>query len=181
MAEVNMQTLELSLARSSRDQYRNYPAEDYGKIRSAYAQIGTVPGTLYPANAGALAMQAGTSGSTLDLLFLPYNRIRLLPFRSSFRTSLAAGKVQFGIRQYTTQPKQTIMAEAADVFTNGAGGVALSAAAATAPVAGGTLMDFNLWSYKGVTLFATFVDDGENAVAITANDWFEFRVDFIAE
>lgn len=175
MATVNMQTLELSLARSSRDQYRNYPAEDYGKIRSAYAQIGTVPGALYPANAPAHPMQAGDAGSTLDLLFLPYNRIRLLPFRSAFRTSLSSGNVQIGIRQYTTQPKQTIMPEAADVFTNGAGGVALSAAAASAPVAGGTLMDFNVWSYKGVTLFATFTD------AVTADDWFEFRADFIAE
>lgn len=175
MAVVNMQTLELSLARSSRDQYRNYPAEDYGKLRSIYAQIGTVPGALYPANAPAVPMRAGDAGSTLDLLFLPYNRIRLLPFRASFRTSLSSGNVKIGIRQYTTQPRQTVMAEAPDVFTNGAGGVALSGAAASAPVAAGTLMDFNVWSYKGITLFATFTG------AVKASDWFEFRTDFIAE
>lgn len=175
MAVVTMQTLELAQARSSRDQYRNYPAEDFGKIRSAYAQIGTVPGALYTANSPAVPMVAGDAGSTLDLLFLPYNRVRLLPYRAVVRSSLAAGNVQIGIRQYTTQPKQTVTAEAADVFTGGAGGVALSSAAATAPIAAGTLMDFNVWSYKGITLFATFTG------AVTAADWFEFRVDFIAE
>lgn len=175
MAKVNMQSLELALARSSRDKNRNYPAEDYGKMRSVYAQIGTVPGVTYSTDAPAVPMQAGDAGSTLDLMFLPYNRLRLLPYRSAFRTSLAAGNVQIGIRQYTTQPKQTVISEAADVFTDGAGGVALSQAAALAPIAGGTIMDFNVWSYKGVTLFATFTG------AVTAADWFEFRADFIAE
>lgn len=176
MAVINQTTLELALLRSSRDAYRNYSQENYGKIRSIYAQIGTVPGVTYDATRRpAQAMQASDAGGTIDLLHIPYNSVRLLPYLSVFRTSLATGNVQFGIRQYTTQPKQTIMAETADVFTNGAGGIALSAAAASAPVAAGTLMDFNTWSYKGVTLFATF------SGAITAADWFETRIQFITD
>lgn len=175
MAVINQTALELSLQRSSRDQYRNYPAEDYGKLRSVYAQLGTVPGVTYPANGPALAMQASDAGGTIDLMHLPYNRIRLLPYLSVVRTSLAAGNLEIGIRQYTTQPRQTVSAEAADVFTNGAGGIALSAAASAAPVAAGTLMDFNVWAYKGITLFATVTG------AITADDWIEFRSFFIAE
>lgn len=175
MAVVNMQSLELDLRRSSRAQMRNYPAESLGKVRRSYAQIGTVPGVTYDATLRpALAMTAGDAGSTIDLLELPYGRLRLLPAMCKFRTSLSSGNIEFGLRQYTTQPKQTIQAEDADVFTAGAGGIALSSAAASAPVAAGTLMDFNIFSNKGPTLFATLP-------AVTATDWLEVEIFYVTD
>lgn len=181
MAVVNMKSLQLLARRDSTDKYRQYPAENFGKLRSMYAQIGTVPGRTYPDGASPVPMTAGDAGSTIDLLTLPEGRLRLLPYKAVVKTSLSNANIKIGIRQYTTQAQSasgnntTVIPEDPDAFTGGAGGIALTSAASTAPTPLGTEMDINIFSYRGITLFATITGP------VTANDWLEVRFDFLTE
>ncbi len=128
------------LSKELAEDYRRYPIDDHGKIRYAFWS--------FKAPAGGLA-----ANDTINVLYMPANRIRVLPSMSRIEHSaLGTGRtLDLGHREYLNRPvKQPPQAENGTVFINGK-----SVAAAGNDVKWSDVLKYDLYSQNGITFFAT--------------------------
>lgn len=128
------------LVRAAADNPRLYPTEDHGKFRQQYAN--------FVNDSGA----AGDAGSTVDLFVLPPGKLSLRPLMAALRCSAfgASRVVKIGHRKYYKSSTEEI-AEDDDAFSTG---LDISAAAlVTNPY--GTQLKYDLYSMRGITVYAT--------------------------
>lgn len=120
------------------DSERLYPVENGGKLRIAYFEF-------------TQGVAAGDAASTAELCRLPMGRIRIIPqlSRIAFSAFGASRVLDVGFRAYTTEGNAAV-AEAANALANDID--VSSADADGVPI--GALLKWDLFSTKGVTVFA---------------------------
>jgi hypothetical protein len=135
---------------------RNYPIDYLGKMRVAYW------------NLPAVAV-AGDVLSTIDLVKLPPGRVRLLPYLSVLTISaLGVGRIMdIGYKAFV-KSDGTEEALSANALTNDKD---VAAALAVSPIS--TVLKYDFFSRKGVTLYATIAGD-TLPVAATASGMFVY-------
>lgn len=152
------------LNNDSNSSTRKYPIDEHGKLRVAYFYYKNETG-------GVLA-----DGTEIDLIDLPFGRIRILPNLSRLRiTALGASRVlDIGHRAYYPNSTSTAEAEDDDAFV--ANKDVSSAVNDAAWDGGATKMKWDIYSRSGVRLFAT-VDGGD----IPANAILEGYVTYVTD
>lgn len=119
------------------DADRLYPVEYGGKVRISYFEFTQITA-------------AGDALSTAELCRLPMGRIRILPQNSRIAWSAfgASRVLDVGFRAYVTEGNAAV-AEVANQLVND-----IDVSSAGAGVAIGTLLKFDIFSTKGVVVFA---------------------------
>ena len=143
------------------DQKRLLPYEEHGKARANYAFYKNLTG-------GALV-----AGDQINLFKLPPGNVRLVPYLSMLRnTAAGAGTLNLGLRAYTQSSVDgaSDIAEAPTELVNakaitGAGAAAIS-----------TLIKYDLFSKRGIIVFATV-----NGVALPSNAEIELMLPYLYE